>query len=45
VWLTQVRPPITTTDWEDRELGDDDGSADGGSDFFGSLDTETDVAF
>jgi hypothetical protein len=45
VRLTQVRAPVTTSDWEDGELGDDDCGADGGRDFFGCLDTETDVAF
>ena len=41
--LTEVGTPVTTSDRKDRELGDDDGGADGGCDFFGGLDTETDV--
>ena len=42
--LTEVGTPVTTTDGDDGELGDDDGSADGGSDFLGGLDAETNVA-
>lgn len=44
VRLTKVGAPVTATDGDDVELGDDDGGADGGSDFLGGLDTETDVA-
>jgi hypothetical protein len=44
VRLTKVGTPVTTTDGDDGELGDDDGSADGGRDFLGGLDTETNVA-
>jgi hypothetical protein len=43
VRLTKVGTPVTTTDGQNAELGNDDGSADGGSDFLGGLDTETDV--
>ena len=43
VGRTKVGTPVTTTDGDDAQLGDDDGGADSGSDFFGSLDTETDV--
>ena len=42
--LTEVGTPVTTTDGDDAELSDDDGSADSSSDFLGGLDTETDVA-
>lgn len=41
---TEVGAPVTATDGDDAELGDDDGSADSSSDFLGGLDTETDVA-
>lgn len=41
--LTKVGAPVTTTDGDNSELGNDDGSADGGSNFLGGLDTETDV--
>ena len=44
VRLTKVGAPVSATDGDDIELGDDDGGADGGSDFLGGLDTETDVA-
>ena len=43
--LTKVRSPIPAPDWENRELGNYDGGTDGGGDFFGGLDAETDVAF
>ncbi len=35
--------PITSTSGDDGEFRDDDGSSDGGSDFLGAFDTETDV--
>jgi hypothetical protein len=41
---TEVGTPVTATDGDDAELGDDDGGADGGSDLLGGLDAETDVA-
>ena len=41
---TEVGTPVTTSNGDNAELSDDDGSADGGSDFLGGLDTETDVA-
>ena len=44
VRLTKVGTPVSATDGDDAQLGDDDGGADGGSDFLGGLDTETDVA-
>lgn len=43
VRLTKVGTPVTSTDGENAELGDGDGSTDSGSDFLGGLDTETDV--
>lgn len=44
VRLTEVGAPVAATNGNDVQLGDDDGGADGGSDFLGGLDTETDVA-
>jgi hypothetical protein len=44
VRLTKVGTPVTSSDGDDAELGDDDGGTDGGSDFLGGLDAETDVA-
>ena len=44
VRVTKVGTPVTTTDWHNRELGDDDGSADSSCDFLGGFDTETNVS-
>ena len=44
VGSTDLVTPETTPDRNDGQLGQDDGTADGGSDFLGALDTETDVA-
>jgi len=44
VRLTEVGAPVTSSDGNDGELGDDDGGADGSCDFLGGLDTETDVS-
>lgn len=41
---TEVGAPVTTSNGDDAELGDDDGGANGGRDFLRRLDTETDVA-
>jgi hypothetical protein len=45
VRLTEVGTPVTSSDWNDAELGDDDSGADGSRNFLGCLDSETDVAF
>ena len=44
VGLSEVGTPVSTTDGEDGKLGNDDGSADGGSNFLGGLDSETNVS-
>lgn len=41
---SQVGTPVPAAHGDDAELGDDDGGADGGCDFFGGLDAEADVA-
>jgi len=41
---TKVGSPVSATDWDNGELGNDDGGADGGCDFLGGLDAETDVS-
>jgi len=41
---TKVGAPVTTTDGDNAELGDDDGSADSSRDFLGGLDTKTNMA-
>ena len=43
MWLTKVGTPVASSDGEDGQLGDDDGCSDGGCDFLGGLDAETDV--
>jgi hypothetical protein len=43
VGVSEVGTPVTTTDGENGELGNDDGSTDGSRDLLGGLDTETDV--
>ena len=42
--LTKVGTPVTAADGQDSELGNGDSGTDGGSDFLGSLDSETNVA-
>jgi hypothetical protein len=44
VGKTKVGAPVTTTNGDDAQLGNDDGSANGSSNFLGGLDTETNVA-
>jgi hypothetical protein len=44
VRLTKVGSPVTSSDGENAQLGDDDGGTDGGCDFLGGLDSETNVA-
>ena len=41
--LTKVGTPVTSSYGDNGELGEDDGATDGGGDFLGALDTETDV--
>lgn len=45
VRVTERRTPVSSSNWQDTQLSDDDGGADGSGDFFGGLDAETDVAF
>ena len=42
--LTQLVTPVAATDWDDGQLGEDDGATDGGGDFLGALDTKADMA-
>lgn len=44
MWCSKVGSPVTSSDWENSELGDDDGGADGCCDFLGGLDTETNMS-
>jgi len=41
---TQVCTPVTSSDWQNAQLGDDDGSTDGSCDFLRCLDTQTNVS-
>jgi hypothetical protein len=41
--LTNFISPVTTSDWHDRELGQDNCTADSSSNFLGALDTEADM--
>ena len=43
VRLTKVGTPVSSSDWNDAELCDDDGGTDGSCDFLGGLDSETNV--
>ena len=42
--LAELVAPVAATDGDDRQLGQDDGTADGGGDFLGALDAKADVA-
>jgi len=44
VWLTGVKTPVTTTNWNKVHLGVDDTSTDSGGNFTSALDTQTNVA-
>ena len=44
VRLADLVPPVAPPDGHDRELGEDDGAADGGGHLLGALDPEPDVA-
>jgi hypothetical protein len=41
---TQVCTPVTSSDWQNAQLGDDDSSSDSSCDFLGGLDTESNVS-
>ena len=41
--LTKVGTPVTSSDGDDAQLGDDDSGTDSSSDFLGGLNAETDV--
>lgn len=42
--LTEIGAPVSSPDGQDAQLSNDDGGTDGGSNFLGGLDSETDVA-
>ena len=41
---TQICTPVSTTNWQNAQLCDDNSSTDSSSDFLGGLDTETDMS-
>jgi hypothetical protein len=41
---TQVCTPVSSSNWQNAQLGDDNSSADGSCDFLGGLNTETNVS-
>lgn len=43
MWFTDFVAPVATTDWNNRQFSQDDGTADSGGNFFAALNTETDV--
>lgn len=43
MWLTELVTPVTSSDWDNGELGKDDSATDSGSDFLGALDAKADV--
>lgn len=43
VWGTDLVTPVTSSDWHDGELGQDDSTTDGSGDFLRALDSQTDV--
>ena len=45
VRCSKVCSPVASTDGQDRQFGDDDGGANCSGDFFGRLDSQTNVAF
>jgi len=44
VGKTQVCTPVTSSDGQNAQLGDDDGGTDGGCDFLRCLDTKTNMS-
>jgi hypothetical protein len=44
VGLADLVTPVSTTDWDNRQLGQNDGTTDGSCDFLAALDTQADVA-
>ena len=45
MWITKRSTPVPSSNWQNAELGDNDGCTDCCSDFFRRLDAETDVSF
>ena len=44
MWLSDLVAPVPTSDGDDRELGEDDGTTDGSCHFLGAFHSQTNVA-
>jgi hypothetical protein len=44
VRLTEVGTPVSSSDWDDAEFGNDNGGADSSGDFLGGLDSKTNMS-
>lgn len=43
MWLADLVTPVSSTDWHDGKLGQNDGATDGGGNFLGALHSKTNV--
>ena len=44
VWFSKFGTPVASSDWNNRKLGQNNSRSDGVGDFFGTLDSESDVS-
>jgi len=44
MWETKLVTPISSSDWNNSQFGEDDGSSDGSGNFLSALDSKTDVS-
>ena len=44
MWFSDLVTPVSTTDWDNRQLGEDDSSTNSGGDFLAALNAETNVS-
>jgi hypothetical protein len=44
MWFSDTSTPVSSTNGDDTEFGEDHGAADGSCDFLGTFNSETDVA-
>ena len=42
--FTELVTPVSSTDWDNRQLSQDDGTSDSSGDFLGALDSKSDVS-
>lgn len=43
MWLADLVTPVSSTDWNDGKLGQNDGTTDSGGNFLGALHSEANV--